>query len=575
MRSNRAQESDGLMRGLYDVIVVGSGAGGGTSAYVLTQAGLKVLMLEAGREYDPIRETPMFQVPSEAPLHGASTPDKPGGYYDATVDGGHEVPGEPYAIAEDSPVKFRWWRARMLGGRTNHWGRLSLRFGPYDFKPRSRDGLGVDWPISYEDLAPWYDKVERFIGVAGANEGLENTPVSPPGVLLPPFPFRAREYFLQKGLQSMGIPVAAARLAILTQAHNGRPPCLYATPCLRGCSIAANFQSTTMLIPQARATGNLNVRTNALVYQVDLGQGGRASGVSFVDRITGTHHSVRGKSVVLAASTAETARILLNSNTSAFPNGVANESGQVGRNLTDTLFVHTVGQFPALEKLGPRNDDGASIFHMYVPWWGYQQQARKQLDFPRGYHIEPHGKYTMPEMDEMSRYADDCQASHGVAFKDEMRRKYGSYISFSGRGEMIPNERTFVDLHPTLTDKWGIPAPRFHWQWGESELRQAAHQHCTYLQIIDRLGGRFVPEQSMGIDSPLPTGVHETGTARMGFSDKDSVVNSYGQSWSVRNLFIMDGSVLASHPRSPTLTIIALAWRNSDYLVDQARKMSL
>jgi len=171
----------------YDVIVVGSGAAGGQAAYTLTMDGARVLMIEAGRNYDPRTETPMFQTPDQAPLRGAGTPDKPFGFYDATVDGGWSVPGEPYTNAsEESGRQFKWWRARMLGGRTNHWARHALRNGPYDFRPRSRDGLGFDWPISYEDVAPYYDKVEMLIGVYGSNDGLENTPDSPPGVLHPP-----------------------------------------------------------------------------------------------------------------------------------------------------------------------------------------------------------------------------------------------------------------------------------------------------------------------------------------------------------------------------------------------------
>ncbi len=229
-----------MRREAYDVIVVGSGAAGGMSAYMLTRAGMKVLMLEAGRDYDPFTETPMFQLPFQAPLRAAPTPDRPRGYYDATVDGGYELPDEPYTAAEGS--QFRWWRARMLGGRTNHWGRFSLRFGPYDFKPYSRDGLGFDWPISYQDVAPWYEKVERLIGIAGANAGVENVPDSPPGVLLPPFPLRASEYYVKRGFESLGISVATARLAILTRPYHERPACLNATPCSRGCAIGANFQ---------------------------------------------------------------------------------------------------------------------------------------------------------------------------------------------------------------------------------------------------------------------------------------------------------------------------------------------
>src|SRR5437660_428751 len=211
----------------YDAIVVGSGAGGGMAAYQLAVAGLKVLLLEAGRQYDPMRETPMFQLPKGAPLRGGGTRDKPFGFYDATVDGGWQVPGEPYTTAPGS--EFRWWRARMLGGRTNHWGRISLRMGAYDFKPRSRDGLGADWPITYTDLAPYYDKAEALIGVYGSNEGLENTPDSPNGTLLPPPKPRAVELLTRKACQPLSIPVVPAHLAILTtrQDHAGWPAKLH------------------------------------------------------------------------------------------------------------------------------------------------------------------------------------------------------------------------------------------------------------------------------------------------------------------------------------------------------------
>src|SRR6266566_2359451 len=208
----------GSQRNAYDVIVVGSGAAGGQSAYALSMEGAKVLMLEAGRRYIPATETPMFQTPDLAPLRGVSTPHKPFGFYDATVDGGWEVPGEPYVRAsEEHSGRFEWWRARMLGGRTNHWGRISLRNGPYDFKPRSRDGLGFDWPIGYEDVAPYYDKVEMLIGVYGTNEGFENTPSSPPGVLLPPPAARAGELLAQQRARKLGIPIVPIHRAVLTR----------------------------------------------------------------------------------------------------------------------------------------------------------------------------------------------------------------------------------------------------------------------------------------------------------------------------------------------------------------------
>jgi choline dehydrogenase-like flavoprotein len=562
----------------YDAVIVGSGAGGGMSAYALTQAGLKVLLLEAGRSYDPLTETPMFNLPAQAPLRGTDTPDKPFGFYDATVDGGWEVPGEPYTIAEGSEP-FMWWRPRMLGGRTNHWGRISLRFGPLDFKPARRDGLGQDWPIDYQDLAPWYDRVERLIGVTGRAQGLENTPDSPEGCLLPPPPPRAYEYFVSRGFAGLGIPVSAIHAAVLTQPLNGRAACFYATHCGRGCAIRANFQSTTVLLPPAMATGNLEIRTNALVYQVDLDRAGKAKGVIFVDRATGQHHSVAARSVVLAAGACESARILLNSKSSVFPDGLCNAHGMVGRYLMDSVGARVAGQFPGLEGLPPTNDDGMGVQHIYVPWWGYQKQARKALPFPRGYHIEIGGGRGMPSMALGDAFSLDDDLSVGQALRDDARRLYGSFMEFNGRGEMIPNDDCYCDLDPHVKDKWGVPVLRFHWKWSDHETAQAAHMVQTFLEVIDRLGGKPVPGFETDGKKAISRGgeiIHEVGTVRMGRSPADSVVDQFGRSWAVPNLFVTDGAVLVSSPdKNPTLSILALAWRSSDHMAAAARRGEL
>ena len=561
----------------FDVIIVGSGAGGGMSAWHLTKSGLKVLMLEAGRHYDPATETPMFNIPADAPLRGVGTPDKPFGFYDATVDGGWEVPNEPYTVAEGSEP-FTWWRPRMLGGRTNHWGRIALRFGELDFKPRSRDGLGYDWPITYDDLAPWYDKTERLIGVSGAAppRGLLNTPDSPPGCLMEAAPPRAFEIFYERAFRAMGIPVIPMHGAVVTQAMEGRNTCIFATPCGRGCSIGANFQSTTVLLPPAMATGNLTITTNALVYQVDLDKAGKAKGVTYVDRKTGEHHSVTARSVVLAAGSGETARILLNSKSAAFPDGLGNTNGMVGRYLMDSVGLSVQGRFPALEGLPPTNDDGQGTQHTYVPWWGYGKQ--KELGFPRGYHIEIGGGRRMPSLGIGSYVADD-ENLVGDALRDTLRNRYGSGIGFDGRGEMIPNDDCYCELDPKVKDKWGIPVLRFHWKWGDAEIRQAAHMVQTFLEVIDRLGGTPVPGYETDGRKAISKGgemIHEVGTVRMGHNDKDSVVNQYGQSWAVPNLFVTDGAVLVSSPdKNPTLSILALAWRSSDHLATLAKQGAL
>jgi len=558
----------------YDAVIVGSGAGGGMTALVLASKGLRVLMLEAGRDYDPYKETPMFAVNRDAPLRGEGTTDKEFGYYDATVDGGWEMPGEPYASAPGS--EFMWWRSRMLGGRTNHWARNSFRMGPYDFKPHSRDGLGVDWPIAYEDLAPWYDKTETIVGVYGSNDGLDNHPDSSPGVLHKPPAPRVGELFIQAACRDMNIPCVPARRAVLTRPIDKRSACYYATDCGRGCSIGAAFQTTTSLLPMALATGNLTIVTNAMVYEVRLDEKGRADGVSYVDKLTGKHEAAFGRSVILAASAGETARILLNS-TARSPDGVANSSGQVGRNLMDTVGAAMEAQFPLLENRPAYNEDGAMGLHLYIPFWLYREQARGALDFPRSYHYELGADGRRAPGMSMGNIA-DYAGGYGVKLKQDMRRYYGSFLHFVCRGEMIPNTGSYCEIDPETTDKWGIPTLRFHFKWSEYELNMVDHFQERTKELIERLGGKIHWGDDPPADAISKGGqiIHEVGTTRMGDDPESSVTNQYGQSWDVRNLFVMDGGIFASKAhKNPTLTIMALAWRNSDYLAEQLGKQSL
>jgi choline dehydrogenase-like flavoprotein len=588
----------------YDVIVVGSGAAGGQSAYTLCMDGAKVLMLEAGRKYLPAAETPMFQTPDLAPLAGTGTPEKPFGFYDATVDGGWDVPGEPYMRAsEEDAGRFEWWRARMLGGRTNHWGRISLRNGPYDFKPYSRDGLGQDWPIGYADVAPYYDKVELLIGVYGSNEGLENTPNSPPGCLLPPPKPLVSDLLIAQRAKRLGVPVIPGHRAVLTQRldyrrsparlHPGnataqrilaedmrnRSACLWATPCGRGCAVRANYQSTTVHLPPALRTGKLDIRTDAMVYEVTLGRGGRASGVSFIDRISGKQLHVKARVVILAASACETVRILLNSKSARFAHGLANSSGKLGRYLMDTVGSAVSGQVPLLESLPPLNEDAADGHQLYVPWWLYQEQRAGKLGFARGYHIEFGGGKRMPGFGTATGLEWLTGGSYGLKFKQDVRRYYGSFVYFDGRGEMIPNDQSYCEIDPKVKDKWGIPVLRFHWQWSEHELKQAAHMQKTFVDIIDAMGGKpREPAQSDGAKAIAPGGsiIHEVGGAIMGSDPKTSVTNSWGQTWDVDNLFVTDGAVFASNAdKNPTLTIMALAWRAADHVLERMRRKEL
>jgi len=592
------------LNNLYDVIVVGSGAAGGQTAYTLTMEGAKVLMLEAGRRYDPATETPMFQTPDQAPLAGASTPGKPFGFYDATVDGGWELPGEPYVqTAEDHAGRFDWWRPRMLGGRTNHWGRISLRNGPYDFKAYSRDGLGFDWPLSYEDVAPYYDKVELLVGVYGNNAGLENTPDSPPDCLLPPPKPLVSDLLIAQRARRLGIPVIAGHRAVLTRPldfkssparlHPGnasaqriiaadmrrRAACIWATPCGRGCAIRANYQSTTVHLPPALTTGNLDIVTDAMVHEVTLDRTGRADGVTFIDKRTGKQCRAAARVVVLAAGSCESVRILLNSKTARHPAGLANSSGKVGRYLMDTVGSGVQGQIPLLENLPPLNEDGASEGHTYTPWWLYQQQRAGKLDFPRGYHIEFGCGRRMPGLGTAAALEWLTGGSYGKKFKEDARRYYGTFISFDGRGEMIPNQNSYCEIDPRVKDKWGIPVLRFHWKWSQHETRQAAHMQKTFRAIIAEMGGRVNGEDLPSGADAIQTGgsmIHEVGGALMGAEEKTSVTNQWGQSWDVKNLFLTDGAIFPSNAdKNPTLTIMALAWRAADHILDLLRRKDL
>jgi choline dehydrogenase-like flavoprotein len=351
-----------------------------------------------------------------------------------------------------------------------------------------------------------------------------------------------------------------------------RAACFWATPCSRGCSIGATYQSPAVHLPPALASGQLDIVCNAMAYEVTLGKNGRASGVRFVDKTNGKHEAVTARAVVLAASACESVRILLNSKSASFPNGLANSSGQLGRYVMDTVGSDLDGQVPALEGLPPHNEDGAGGSHLYAPWWLYGQQGKAWqsggLGFARGYHIELSTGRRMPSLGTGARLEWLTQGSYGARFKQDVRRTYGSFVYFAGRGEMIPNEHSYCEVDPHAKDKWGIPVLRFHWQWSEHETRQAAHMQKTFAEVIEAMGGRVngTPELDGG------SIIHEVGGAIMGADAKTSVTNRWCQTWDVKNLFITDGAPFASNAdKNPTLTIMALAWRAADHLIAQLR----
>jgi len=556
---------------VYDVCIVGSGAGGGMSAYALTKAGAKVVMLEAGAEWYASKNSKMLMPAYASPRRGASSTRRPFGEFDA-CDGGWDIEGEPYTVASGS--KFRWWRGRMLGGRTNHWGRISLRFGPDDFKGGTKDGMSDDWPISYEDVAPYYDRIDDLIGVFGSHEGMRN---NPDGRFLPPPKPRCYELLVKKTADKLGVKCIPSRLSILTKALPGRQACHYCGQCNRGCATKSNFSSPDVLIGPALATGNLTLITNAMAREVTVGKDGLATGVTYIDKHTGEDAHVRAKVVVLAASACESARILLNSKSTMFPHGIGNSSGRVGKGLTDTTGTDVAGFIPAMVDHVPHNEDGVGGVHVYMPWW----LDNSKLDFPRGYHIEVWGGLYQPEYGALGGIQNyPGGGGYGKQLKSDYRKYYGAQIGFSGRGEMLPNENSYCELDPTVVDRWGIPVLRFNWQFTDHEYNQIRHMQQTFRALIAEMGGEVrspMPskEQGYGIAAGGQI-IHELGCTQMGNDPNKSVLDANCRAHDCKNLFVADGGPFVTQAdKNPTWTILALAWRTSDYITQQRKAGAL
>ncbi len=555
----------------YDVAIVGSGAGGGMAAYMLTKAGANVVLLEAGEMWDNTKDSAMLTWAHQSPRRGSSTRERPFGEFDACI-GGWNVDGEPYTRAPGT--KFDWWRARMLGGRTNHWGRISLRFGPEDFRGKSRDGLGDDWPISYDDLKPWYDEVDRLIGIFGSHEGLYN---HPDGIFHPPPKPRCWELLVKQASDRLKVTCIPSRLSVITRPHNGRAACHYCGQCNRGCAVNANFSSPNVLIFPAMETGRLTLITGAMAREVTLDRQGKADGVVYIDKATRTERRVDARVVVLAASACESARILLNSRSASFPQGLANSSGVVGKYLTDTTGTDVGAFIPRMVDHVPHNEDGVGGAHLYMPWW----LDNKKLDFPRGYHIEIWGGLSAPGYGFMGGIQNyEPGGGYGQRLKQDYRKYYGATIGFSGRGEQIPNEDCYCEIDPDVVDQYGIPVLRFHWKWTDYELNQVKHMQETFRQLLTELGADIrstmpTKEQGYGIANGGAI-IHELGTVRMGSDPKASVLNGNCQAWDVKNLFVTDGGPFVSQAdKNPTWTILALSMRASDHIAGAMKRGEL
>jgi choline dehydrogenase-like flavoprotein len=483
-------------------------------------------------------------------------------------------------VAEGSD--FSWFRSRILGGRTNHYGRVTLRMADYDFKPKTTDGLGFDWPITYDDLAPYYDKAEQLIGVTGTREGIRS---APDGIFNPPGALKAHDVLLQRACAKLNIRAVPARQAVTTVARNGRPPCHYCGQCGRGCKTASNYAASYVQIFPAMKTGKVEVIANAMARELLTDDSGKVTAVSYIDKTDGSEKRVRCRTVVLAASACESARLLLNSKSARHAQGLANSSGKVGRYLMDTVGSSLSAIVPALSGMPHYNSDGYGQ-HLYVPWWLWDKH--KTLNFARGYHIETGGGYGMPGLGSFTGAVNRAEG-YGLKMKQAIRDDYGTSVNLSGRGEMIPNEQSYCEIDPTVKDKWGIPVLRFHWAWSDHELNQVRHMQRTFREILETLGGQIPAGAGRGGGAgqtagapadpnrpPISRGgaiIHEVGTVRMGDDPQTSPLNKYCQSHEVKNLFVADAAPFVSNAdKNPTHTIVALAWRTAEYLAEEMRK---
>jgi choline dehydrogenase-like flavoprotein len=542
----------------FDVIVIGTGAGGGMTIRTLCNAGAKVCAINAGRRLNPRKDFRNHRMPYNMKFRGFGDPKlraQSYGYMDNEYTKGiweHEI---VYTTAPGT--QWMWPRCFAVGGKTNFWGRSSARFSQIDFRAATRDGYDADWPVSYEEIAPYYTRAERMIGVAST---IQNRPSNPDGDYLPPMNFRCLDHILQSGARKVDVPYLPDRIAQLTKPLHGHPTCHFCANCTEGCDTGSFFSTPWFFLPDAEKSGNLEVRTNALAKNILVDESGRASGVAYIDRETKQEIEVYGRAVVVAASCVESAKILLNSKSRHWPTGIANSAGQVGRNLCDHMYGTTGrGYLPQLlgQPSFPDNVSASTI--AWMPRWQNLQNPHEEK-FIRGYSIYPDGGCAG-----FPGYFDQIEG-FGSSFKREIKRRYPTPVSFYLQAPSQRSASNYVDIDPEVKDAYGIPAVRIHFEWDNNTKRMWEHAKHATEQIMRAAGAEY-----HGHGEPEMPGysLHETGTCRMGTDPKSSVTNGFGQTHDVKNLYICDASVFPNcTDKTTTLSILAFSLRSSEHLLE-------
>jgi glucoside 3-dehydrogenase (cytochrome c) catalytic subunit len=556
----------------FDAIVVGSGITGGWAAKELTEKGLRTLVLEAGRnivpEEDYVEHVPQWEMKfrgmGDRRNLAENQPIQSTCYACDEWSSKFFVSDQEHPYTTDPGKPFRWIRGRQVGGRSIIWGRQSYRWSDLDFEANLREGIGVDWPIRYADIAPWYDYVEEFAGISGEALGLAQLPDSK---FLPPMELNCTERFVRSELAKHfgGERVLTiGRAAILTQDHRGRAACHYCGPCERGCITRSYFSSLNATLPAAEKTGRMTLRPFSVVHSVIFDEKTRrAAGVRVIDSQTKASVEFRAKIVFLCASALESVRILFNSSTPEFSNGLANSSGELGHNLMDHV---TAGGATALI---PGNEDRIELGRRpngtYMP--RFRNVKSKHPDFLRGYGFQGGA-----HRDGWNRGI--AQSAFGADFKKSLSKPGPWRFSFGGFGECLPNHNNYVELDKAKVDAWGIPTLKIHSGWSENELALRKDMAISAAEMLAAVGGREI--EPFVRNDPPGFAIHEMGTARMGRDPKTSVLNSFNQAHDVKNLFITDGGAMVSSSCvNPSLTYMALTARACDYAVRQMKKGEL